>query len=351
MSTQDAKAKIQEFCKTFARIKEETSKIMVGYDETLKHVLVAAFVGGNVLLEGVPGIGKTYLIKTLGEVLDLQFKRIQFTADLMPADIIGTNILIPDEANSAHHVFRFQKGPIFTNLLLADEINRATPKTQSALLEAMEEHTVTVGGKAHKLDEPFFVLATQNPIEQEGTYPLPKAQLDKFIFKLIVPFPDGASLEEIIVRTTTEQYPTVGKVAHAGLVEEMKAIAREVPVASHVEDFAASLIVNSWPQSPHAPKIVKDYVSHGSSPRGLQGLILAGKVLALLDGRFHVSFEDVRDIAVPVLRHRILLSLEGEASGIKTENVVTEIIKVGVAEVKAAMAAAQTKRVEHAQPG
>ena len=230
----------------------------------------------------------------------MAFKRIQFTADLMPADILGTNILIPEEGDSSRHVFRFQKGPIFTNLLLADEINRATPKTQSALLEAMEEHTVTVGGRPHRLEEPFFVLATQNPIEQEGTYPLPKAQLDKFLFKLLVPFPGQAALEEIILRTTTEQYPSVEKVADAELIRRMKVITREVPVAGHVEDFAAGVIVNSWPSAAAAPASVREYVAHGSSPRGVQGLILAAKVLAILDGRFHVSCDDVRQVAVPV---------------------------------------------------
>jgi len=341
-SSPDAKAqieKIRQFRKTFALISDEVSKIMVGYERILEHVLIAAFVGGNVLLEGVPGIGKTYLIKTLGEVLDLQFKRIQFTADLMPADIIGTNILIPEQGQAGKHTFRFQKGPVFTNLLLADEINRATPKTQSALLEAMEEHTITVSGKAHRLDEPFFVLATQNPIEQEGTYPLPKAQLDKFIFKLLVPFPDEPAMEEIIVRTTTEAYPPVSKVSHADIIEEMKGIVREVPVAGHVEEFAAGIIVNSWPEGAAAPGSVKEYVSHGSSPRGLQGLILAGKVKALLDGRFHVSFEDVRDVAVPVLRHRVLLNLEGQANAVRTEDLVGDIIKSTARELKSSMAA------------
>ena len=338
----DQQAQIQEFRRAFTRIQSEASKVMVGYEGVIAQVLAVVFVGGNVLLEGVPGIGKTYLIKTLGEVLDLKFKRIQFTADLMPADIIGTSIMIPEEGQSLRHTFRFQKGPIFTNLLLADEINRATPKTQSALLEAMEEHTVTVGGKPYRLEEPFFVLATQNPIEQEGTYPLPKAQLDKFLFKVIVPFPDQAALEEIIVRTTTEEYPHVEKVTNAGMIEKMKTIVRGVPVASHVEEFAAGLVVNSWPEARNAPPTVKRYVAQGSSPRGLQGLILTAKVQAMLDGRFHVSCEDVRDVAVPVLRHRLVLNMEGEAGGIKTDVIVAEIVKAMAAELKSALAVVAT---------
>lgn len=330
---QDAEKRIQEFIKTFRLIIQEAGKVMVGYENTITHVLVASLVGGNVLLEGVPGIGKTYMVKTLGEVLDLRFKRIQFTSDLMPADIIGTNILIP-EGSSSRHVFQFQPGPIFTNLLLADEINRATPKTQSALLEAMEEHTVTVGGKQYRLEEPFFVLATQNPVEQEGTYPLPKAQLDKFLFKLLVSFPGEEVLEEIIVRTTTEAYPTVNRVAHAAMLEEMKQIARAVPLATHVEDYAAGIVINSWPESQEAPPSVKEYVSIGSSPRGLQGLILTAKVVALLDGRFHVSFDDVNKVAVPVLRHRIILNLEGEAQGIITDDVVKDILKATARDIK-----------------
>ena len=313
------------FRDTFVQMRREVSKRIVGYEEIIENVLTALLACGNVLLEGVPGIGKTLLVRTLGEVLDLTFTRIQFTADLMPADIVGTNMIVQDDAGN--RTFRFQKGPVFTHLLLADEINRATPKTQSALLEAMEEHSVTVGGTRYDLEEPYFVLATQNPIAMEGTYPLPQAELDKFIFKLDVPFPGEDDLDEIIVRTTTEAMPAVSVVASGEVVLKLRGIVREVPLAPHVEEYAAKVVLATMPGSEHATEQVNRYVRIGSSPRGLQGLILAGKVRALIDGRYCVSCDDINASAAATLRHRIGLNLEGEAEGISTDELIAGILQ------------------------
>ncbi len=317
-------ARLAEFRATFGRMSDEVSKVIVGYRDIIDNVLTALLTRGNVLLEGVPGIGKTMLVRTLGEVLELQFRRVQFTADLMPGDIVGTNMIAQDE--TGRRTFRFERGPVFTNLLLADEINRATPKTQSALLEAMEEHSVTVAGTRYVLEEPFFVLATQNPLEMEGTYPLPQAELDKFIFKLDVGFPALEDLDEIIVRTTFEAMPKVNRVATGADILRLRALVREVPVSPHVEDYAARVVLATHPETEHATEMVKRYVKGGASPRGLQGLILAGKVRALLDGRYSVSCEDINAMAHPTLRHRIQRNLEAEAEEISRDAIVSDIL-------------------------
>jgi len=318
-------ARVKDFRDTFLKVSDEISKVIVGYKDVIDNVLTALMTRGNVLLEGVPGIGKTMLVRTLGEVLDLTFRRVQFTADLMPADIIGTNMIAQDELGS--RTFRFEKGPVFTHLLLADEINRATPKTQAALLEAMEEHSITVAGVKYVLEEPFFVLATQNPIEMEGTYPLPQAELDKFIFKLDVGFPGLDELDEIIVRTTYEEMPPVDVVASGEEILRLRTLVREVPIAPHVEDYAARVILATSPKSEFATDRVTQYIKAGSSPRGLQGLILAGKVKALLDNRYCVSCEDIDEMARPTLRHRIQRNLEAEAEEISTDAIIADLLE------------------------
>ncbi len=297
----------------------------MGQADVVRHVLICLIAGGHVLLEGVPGLGKTMLIKTLAEVLELQFARIQFTPDLMPADIVGTDIL--EEAGDGRRQFRFQPGPIFANLVLADEINRATPKTQSALLEGMQEHAVTVAKRTYTLEEPFFVLATQNPIEMEGTYPLPEAQLDRFLFKVNVDFPSPGELVEILARTTGRQAPAPGKVASGAQVVAMGRLARQIPVASHVADFVARLVVASHPDQASAPPRVKQFIRYGSSPRGAQALILGAKITALFAGRLNVAFEDVAAVAPAALRHRLLLNFEGQAEGVTTDEIVKELLK------------------------
>ncbi|HEY1015371.1 MAG TPA: MoxR family ATPase [Herpetosiphonaceae bacterium] len=315
----------EQFRRTAAAIEAEVSKVIVGQRALIRQTLITLLAGGNALLEGVPGLAKTTLIRTLSETVDCQFSRIQFTPDLMPADIIGTTIIAEDDAG--HKAFRFQPGPIFANLVLADEINRATPKTQSALLEAMQEHTVSVSRTIHKLQEPFFVLATQNPLEMEGTYPLPEAQLDRFFFKINVPFPSPEELVEIAQRTTGAQSAQPQKVANGEALIAMQTLARSVPVASHVLHYAAKVISATHPDSPLAPEMVKRYVSYGASPRGMQALILAGKINALLDGRYQVAFRDLKDVAMPTLRHRTILSFEGQAEGVSTENIVSSILE------------------------
>jgi MoxR-like ATPase len=283
-------------------------------------VLIALLAGGHVLLEGVPGLGKTLLVKTLGEALDLHFSRIQFTPDLMPADILGTNVVMQDP--SGRRYFEFQRGPVFTQLLLADEVNRATPKTQSALLEAMQEHAVTVAGTTYELDAPFFVLATQNPIEMEGTYPLPEAQLDRFLLKLTVEFPSAPDLVEIIDRTTVTTLPHARAVATAAQVQQMQQLARSVEVASHVKGYVARLVQATHAGAPGAASMATRYVRYGSSPRGAQALILAAKVRALVAGRANVAFSDLAALALPALRHRIILNFEGEADGIVPDAII-----------------------------
>jgi MoxR-like ATPase len=308
-----------------AAIEAEVGKVIVGQGDVVRHVMICIIAGGHALLEGVPGLGKTMLIKTLSEVLNLQFARIQFTPDLMPADIVGTDII--EETGEGRRQFRFQPGPIFANLVLADEINRATPKTQSALLEAMQEHSVTVAKRTYKLDEPFFVLATQNPIEMEGTYPLPEAQLDRFLFKINVEFPSSIELVEILARTTGRNVPVPTKVADGAQIVTMGRLARQIPVPSHVSDFVARLVVASHPDHEAAPPLVKQFIRYGSSPRGGQALILGAKITALFAGRLNVAFEDVAAVAPAALRHRLLLNFEGQAEGVTTDDVVKELLK------------------------
>jgi MoxR-like ATPase len=305
-------------------IERAVGVVIVGQYEVVRHVLICLVAGGHALLEGVPGLGKTMLIRTLADTLDLKFSRIQFTPDLMPADIIGTDIL--EESEDGRREFRFQAGPVFANLILADEINRATPKTQSALLEAMQEHTVTVANRSYRLDEPFFVLATQNPIEMEGTYPLPEAQLDRFLFKVEVNFPAPDELVEIMTRTTGAAEPRAGRVADGAMILRMGDLARKVPIATHVSEYVARLVIATHPHEPSAPEMVRRYVRYGASPRGAQALILGGKVAALLDGRYNVAFEDVQAVAPASLRHRLLLNFEGQAEGISTDNVIAELL-------------------------
>jgi MoxR-like ATPase len=319
----------EQFRETAARIEAEIGKYIVGQEEVVRHTLICLVAGGHVLLEGVPGLGKTMLVRTLARVLDLKFARIQFTPDLMPADIVGTDIL--EEAEGGRREFRFQPGPVFTNLLLADEINRATPKTQSALLEAMQERTVTVANRSYPLEPPFLVLATQNPIEMEGTYPLPEAQLDRFLFKVNIGFPASDDLVEILNRTTGEAEPEVEVVADGAAVLAMGALARQVPAASNVADYAARLTIATHPEDGTAPDLVRQYVRYGSSPRGAQALILGGKVTALLAGRYNVAYEDLRAVAPAALRHRVLLNFEGQAEGINTDDVVQEVVQAVVA--------------------
>jgi MoxR-like ATPase len=316
---------IQDFTDVVDRIKKEISKVIVGYDEIINFTIISLLSGGHVLLEGVPGIGKTLLVRTLSEILDLKFSRIQFTPDLMPADITGTNIILEDE--NGRKYFKFQEGPIFANIILADEINRATPKTQSALLEAMQEGSVTSGGIIYSLPKPFFVMATQNPIEMEGTYPLPEAQLDRFFFKLILTPPSQEELLEIIERTTNMETPKVNKVADGETIEELKKIVRSVPVPMAVKEYAVKIVLATHPESAYAPEKVKKYVRYGASPRGAQALILGGKALALIEGRSNVSFKNIKKVAVPALRHRIILSFEGEAEGITTDEIIEDILE------------------------
>jgi len=314
----------EQFREIANRIEAEVGKYIVGQQGVIRHTLICLIAGGHALLEGVPGLGKTMLVRTLARVLDLEFARIQFTPDLMPADIVGTDIL--EEAEHGRREFRFQPGPVFANLLLADEINRATPKTQSALLEAMQERTVTVANRSYPLDPPFLVLATQNPIEMEGTYPLPEAQLDRFLFKVNVEFPSSGELVEILNRTTGDAEPQVEVVADGAGVLAMGELARQVPVASSVADYAAHLTIATHPESDTAPDMVRRYVRYGSSPRGAQALILGGKVTALLAGRYNVAFADLRAVAPAALRHRVLLNFEGQAEGVSTDDVVGEVV-------------------------
>jgi MoxR-like ATPase len=316
---------IEQFSQLARAIEAEVGRVIVGQDEVVRSVIIGVIAGRHVLLEGVPGLGKTQLIRTLADVLDLQFSRIQFTPDLMPSDVTGTNVM--EETEEGRRNFRFQSGPVFANLVLADEINRATPKTQSSLLEAMQEKTVTVAGKNYKLEAPFFVLATQNPLEMEGTYPLPEAQLDRFIFKVNVTFPTVDNLVTIIERTTGVDIPHAQKVADGQQIVDMGKLALDTPVAPHISRYVAEVIVATHPESESAPQIVKDFVRYGASPRGAQALIIGAKVNALLEGRFNVAFDDVNAIAAPALRHRLLLNFEGMAEGISTDQIVQEIVR------------------------
>jgi MoxR-like ATPase len=315
-----------EFRAMFEALRREIGQVIVGHEEIVDSVLVSLFGGGHVLLEGVPGLGKTLLVRTLSSAFALEFRRIQFTPDLMPADIIGTNIVMEDPATGRRQ-FQYQPGPIFGQVILADEINRATPKTQSAMLEAMQEHSVTSGGQVRRLPEPFMVLATQNPIEQEGTYPLPEAQLDRFFFKVLVTYSNREQLKAILDRTTTGQEPQAQTVADAEKILWGQKLARRVVVAEHVQDYAIRLVLATHPEGQFATDMVNRFVRFGSSPRGVQALVLAGKVRALLDERYHVSFDDIAQSVLPALRHRLLLNFEGQAEGIQTDGVLKDILQ------------------------
>lgn len=316
---------IQRFRQAYTRLRDEIAKVIVGHEAIVEGTLTALFAGGHVLLEGVPGLGKTLLVRTLSQVLDLAFNRIQFTPDLMPADILGTNLVM--ETPGGKREFQFQKGPIFAHLLLADEINRATPKTQSALLEAMQEHSVTAGGEIRKLSEPFFVMATQNPIDQEGTYPLPEAQLDRFFFKLLVGYPSASDLTEVLNRTTESRTQQLQRAVGRDELLGLMTLVRQVPVASHVKDYAVRIVLATHPKTETAVPIANQYLRFGSSPRGGQTLLLAGKVRALAQGRFNVSFEDIQAAALPALRHRLILNFEAEAEAITTDHIIDSVLK------------------------
>ncbi len=324
-TTQAAPMQIEpeRFAELANAIEGEVGRYIVGQQQLVRQTLISLLAGSHALLEGVPGLGKTMLVRTMSEALELGFSRIQFTPDLMPADIVGTNIIVEEEGERR---FRFQQGPIFSNLVLADEINRATPKTQSALLEAMQEHRVTVAKQQYTLSEPFFVLATQNPLEMEGTYPLPEAQLDRFFFKVDVPFPSEDELIAIMERTTGAERIAVQPAASGADILSMQALARDVPIASHVMAYAVRVLRATHPDSEEAPDLVTKYVRYGGSPRGAQAMVLGAKIHALLDGRFNVAFSDVQGVAPPALRHRIILNFEGEAEGISTDSVVRAIL-------------------------
>jgi MoxR-like ATPase len=319
MSVEDQARKFRENTEALQR---EIAKVIVGHDQVVRQTIVAILAEGHALLEGVPGIGKTLLVRTVAQCLNLKFSRIQFTPDLMPADIVGTNIVVEDAQGRKQ--FQFQKGPIFGNIVLADEINRATPKTQSALLEAMQEKAVTVSGTRHALEEPFFVLATQNPIEMEGTYPLPEAQVDRFLFKIEVPASTLGELVEVIDRTTGKEPPQPQQVLTGREILDMRALAREVPIASHVKEFAARLVLATHPGD--GSPVARKYLRYGSSPRGAQALVRAGKILALMKGRYNVSFGDVKEAAYPALRHRLILNFEAEAEGVRPDTLLDKVL-------------------------
>ena len=325
MSTTPQTITAESFAAIAQQLEKEVSGVIVGQQDIIQHMLIAIITGNHVLLEGVPGLGKTTLVRTFADALDLRFSRIQFTPDLMPADIIGTDIL--EDGVDGKRAFRFQAGPVFANLVLADEINRATPKTQSALLESMQEKTVTVLGRTYATSQPFFVLATQNPIEMEGTYPLPEAQLDRFMFKLNVPFPKTDELTAIIEQTTGGETRKAKRVANGATLVAMSQFARQVPAASHVIKAAALIIAATHPDGEGAPELVRKFVRYGASPRGAQSLLLGSRVLALLKGRFNVALEDIKELAPAALRHRILLNFDGQAEGIKTDDVIAEVVR------------------------
>src|SRR5262245_58655132 len=314
-----------EFSERYKVVYKQLGRVIVGHSDILHGVMTCLFVGGHCLLEGVPGLGKTLLVRTLAQTLDLEFARIQFTPDLMPADILGTNMIVEDQ--HGHREFQFQKGPIFTQICLADEINRATPKTQSALLEAMQERSISIAGQVYKLKEPFFVMATQNPIEQEGTYPLPEAQLDRFFFKLVVGYSSREELNTIIERTTKGVNVAPDKVMDGAEIVRWQQLIREVILAPHVQDYIARLTLATHPEGPFAVPITNQYLRWGASPRGAQTLTLAAKVRALLSGRYNVSFEDVRRVFLPAMRHRVILNFEAEAEGIDTDKVLVEVLQ------------------------
>ena len=321
----DLETQAQQFRDNFRRIKDEVQKRIVGQDEIIEGVLFCLLANGHALLEGVPGLGKTQLVHTLSDVLSLSFNRIQFTPDMMPSDVTGTMLLIEDVQGGKR--FEFQQGPIFAQIVLADEINRATPRTQSALLEAMQEHTVSISRTSHKLEEPFCILATQNPLDMEGTYPLPEAQLDRFLFKLHVEFPSEDEILGILRRTTSDMEITIEKIAGAKAVIRMRQLVRRVPIAEHVERYIIRLIRATHPDIPDAPEMIKRYVELGAGIRGVQAITLTAKIKALLDGRYNVAFADVQSVALPALRHRILLNFEGEGEGIKTDEIIKHVLE------------------------
>ena len=315
---------IQSIRKKFELIVDELAKIVVGQETLIKHLFICLLCGGHALIEGVPGLGKTLTVRSLSKILDLKYSRIQFTPDLMPADILGTNIVKEDDKGNRY--FEFYKGPIFGQLILADEINRASPKTQSALLEAMQEGKVTVFGSRYNLEPPFMVLATQNPIEMEGTYPLPEAQIDRFLFKLKVNYPDREELHQIIDKTTEDYHYELNRIIGADSILKMKSLIKKVPVASHIKDFTTRLVLASHPDNEQATDRIKEYVLIGASPRGVQSLILAGKVSALIEGRYNVSLEDIKSVAKPALRHRLALNIRGETEGLDADELVDEML-------------------------
>jgi MoxR-like ATPase len=324
MTTEAIKEQLDQFRTDFQRLRLEIAKVIVGQDDIVEGTLTALIAGGHVLLEGVPGLGKTLLVRTLSAALHLKFSRVQFTPDLMPADLIGTNMVF--ETPDGGRKFEFQRGPLFANIVLADEINRATPKTQSALLEAMQEHSVTVAGQTHILDEPFFVMATQNPLEMEGTYPLPEAQLDRFFFKLLVKFPDFDDLETILDRTTEVSNPRAEPIFDGRRILELSKLVRQLPIAREVRRYAISLVMATHPQNELATGMTKQFVRYGSSPRGAQAIILAGKLRAILDGRYHVARDDIRAVAPAALRHRLILNFEGQAESVQPDQVIEDVL-------------------------
>lgn len=315
-----------DFKTAFDAVRKQIAKVIVGHEEIVDGVLTCLFVGGHALLEGVPGLGKTLLVRSLSQALCLKFNRIQFTPDLMPADITGTTIVVESQGESGGREFRFQPGPVFAEIVLADEINRATPKTQAAMLEAMQERSATIGGTTHAMLEPFFVMATQNPIDQEGTYPLPEAQLDRFLFKLLVGYSDRKQLHEILNRTTAKHDPTVEPVLKGKTILKLQQLVRQVIIAPHVQDYAIRCVLATHPDGEFVTSLSKQFLRMGASPRAAQALVLGGKVRALLDSRAHVSIEDIRAVLMPALRHRILLNFEGQAEGITADMVLHDVV-------------------------
>jgi MoxR-like ATPase len=327
--TNDAiKEQLAGFRQDFHRLRQEVAKVIVGQDDIVEGTLTALIAGGHVLLEGVPGLGKTLLVRTLSEALHLQFNRVQFTPDLMPADLIGTNVVLGTMEGSRR--FEFQQGPLFANIVLADEINRATPKTQSALLEAMQEHSVTVAGKTHRLPEPFFVMATQNPLEMEGTYPLPEAQLDRFFFKLLVPFPRFKDMETILDRTTEADTPKAERIFDAHRILELSRLVRQIPIANEIRRYAVAVVMGTHPEHELAAPMTKQFVRYGSSPRGAQSIVLAAKLRAIMDGRYNVARDDIRAVTPMALRHRLILNFEGQAENVQPDQVLHNVLETVV---------------------